>query len=67
MEEFVDALDGTRLAGFDTLTAAQLSALAAAVTASRRRHAENLRAATATALHHVPKLLRGPVRRIVGV
>jgi hypothetical protein len=62
-----EALDGSPIPGFESLTAPQLTRLADAVDAARRRHADDLRQGTATALGHVPKLLRGPVRRIVGM
>ena len=65
--ELCAALDGTDPTGFESLTAAQLRHLAGAISGARRQHAEELRAATATALGNVPKLLRGPVRRIVGI
>lgn len=61
------ALDGAEPVGLEPLSAAQLAVLADAITRARRHHAEELRAATTTALGHVPKLLRGPVRRIVGI
>ena len=67
LARFRDALDGAEPAGLESLSASQLAFLADAVTRARRHHAEELRAATTTALGHVPKLLRGPVRRIVGI
>lgn len=40
--------------------------LAGAIRAARKRQALQLQAASEKALDHIPKLLRGPVRKIVG-
>lgn len=44
----------------------ELRDLAAAIDDARRRQAMALREAGDRALRHIPRLLRGPVRRIVG-
>ena len=44
----------------------QLRELAAAIHDARRRQAKELAAARAKSLQHIPRLLRGPVRRVVG-
>ncbi len=44
---------------------AELAALAALVRAAREREAAALGEATEGALDHLPRLLRGPIRRIV--
>ena len=43
-----------------------LSHLAGALRAARQRQAEELTAASEQALAHIPRLLRGPVKKIVG-
>jgi hypothetical protein len=43
-----------------------LSHLAEAIRAARRRQAQELEAASGQALESIPRLLRGPVRKIVG-
>ena len=40
--------------------------LATAIRGARRHQAEQLAAASEQALEHIPRLLRGPVRKIVG-
>lgn len=47
------------------LTDAQQQDLAAAIGDARRRQAAELAAAGEKALGHVPRLLRGPVRRVI--
>ena len=44
---------------------AELADLARLVRAARARDSAALEAATANALDHVPRLLRGPIRRLV--
>jgi hypothetical protein len=51
--------------GLRRLDDAQLHDLAAAVADARRRHGAAIAAAVEGALGHIPRLLRGPVRRIV--
>lgn len=53
-------------ASLGTLTDEQLRDLDDAIGAARRRQAKALAAAGDQALRHIPRLLRGPVRRIVG-
>ena len=53
-------------AGVAKLEAAHLEHLAGSIRAARRRQGEELEAAGDQALRHVPKLLRGPIRKIVG-
>jgi hypothetical protein len=53
-------------AGLRQLTGAQLTDLTTAVSDARRRQAHALAASGERALSHVPRLLRAPVRRIVG-
>jgi len=52
--------------GLRELSEAELSELAAAVAAARHRQAAALAEAGERALSHIPRLLRGPVKRIVG-
>lgn len=56
-----DAPDGLR-----ALSAAQLKDLNKAISESRRRQGHALAAAGDRALSHVPRVLRGPIRRITG-
>lgn len=67
LDELRDALDGAEPAGFEHADPAHLAALADAVADARHRHRVALRESTEEALGHVPRLLRGPVRRIVGL
>jgi hypothetical protein len=53
-------------AGLSALSDEQLGDLAQAVKDARRRQAAALAAAGERALEHIPRLLRGPVRRVVG-
>jgi hypothetical protein len=48
------------------LTDAQIRDLADLVRAARHRQAAELAASGDQALRHIPKLLRGPVRKVVG-
>lgn len=52
--------------GFARLTDPQLADLAQAVAQTRRQQAAQLAAAGDQAFGHIPKLLRGPIRRILG-
>ncbi|MEN8719645.1 MAG: hypothetical protein ABF296_05210, partial [Oceanococcaceae bacterium] len=49
-----------------TLDAEQLDALHVAVVAARKRQRELLETAITQALDHLPRLLRGPVLKILG-
>jgi hypothetical protein len=63
----LQALEGelraTVPAGLRGLSDEQLADLADAVRAARRRQAEALDAAGEQALSHIPRLLRGPIRK----
>jgi hypothetical protein len=48
------------------LSSRQLGDLTAAIRAARRRQAEELAVAGDQALGHVPRLLRGPIRKVMG-
>jgi hypothetical protein len=52
--------------GLAALSDADLHHLASAVQASRRRQAAELDAAGEQALSHIPRLLRGPIRKVIG-
>ena len=52
-------------AGLAGLTSAQATQLVEAIDAARRHQDEALRAATEAGLEFVPKLLRGPVKRVL--
>lgn len=53
--------------GIAALSAEHRQFLADALGDARRRQGEELAAATDNSLSHVPKLLRGPVRKAVGL
>ena len=59
-------LGGTAPEGLRELDDTQLADLTAAVRAARQRELSELAQAEERALKHIPRLLRGPVRRIVG-
>lgn len=59
-------LGGTAPDGCRQLSAEELGDLAGAIRTARHRQAKALAAAGERALGHVPRLLRGPVRKIVG-
>lgn len=48
------------------LSSDQLGDLTAAIRAARRRQAAELAVAGDQALGHVPRLLRGPIRKVMG-
>lgn len=52
--------------GLSALSGAHLRHLADAIGAARRRQAEALEAAGEQAFGYVPRLLRGPIRKILG-
>ncbi len=53
-------------AGLRRLSSAQLSDLAGAVREARERQAQELASAGDQALRFIPRVLRGPVRRVIG-
>ncbi|HEX8976935.1 MAG TPA: hypothetical protein VF781_10520 [Solirubrobacteraceae bacterium] len=53
-------------AGLRSLPDVHLADLADAISQARRHQREALAAAGDRALSHVPRLLRGPIRRVVG-
>ena len=57
-------LHGDVPAGLHELEAEDLEHLASAIAQARRRQAQALAQAGERALSHVPRLLRGPIRRI---
>jgi hypothetical protein len=59
-------LRGTAPDGLRELSRDELADLAAAVADARHRQAAALAEATDRALSHIPRLLRSPVKRIVG-
>jgi hypothetical protein len=52
--------------GLGALTSEELHDLTAAVRDARRRQAAELQAAGDKAYGHIPRFLRGPIRKIVG-
>lgn len=61
-----EQLRGGVPAGVKGLPAEQLHDLAEAVAQARRRQAAELNAAGEKALRHIPRLLRGPLRKVLG-
>jgi hypothetical protein len=59
-------LGGTVPDGMTRLSDAELRDLAAAVREARHRQTAALAASGERALEHVPRLLRGPIRKVVG-
>jgi ribosomal 50S subunit-associated protein YjgA (DUF615 family) len=59
-------LGDTPPAALRALAGPQLEDLVTAVTDARRRQGEALAAAGERALGYIPRLLRGPVRRVMG-
>jgi len=59
-------LGGSAPAGLKRLSPDDQHDLADAIHAARRRQAKALAEAGDRALKHIPRLLRGPVKRIVG-
>ena len=60
-----EELEGSLPPGLAGLSEAELETLAEAILAARTRQAEALRRATAHGLDFVPRLLRGPVRKVL--
>jgi hypothetical protein len=61
-----DQLGGGRVEGLDALAERDLRELAELVRVAKRRQSVALTEAQERAFHHVPRLLRGPVRRVLG-
>lgn len=59
-------LGGQPPAGLARLTETQLTELATAVRDARHRQAAQLAAASDQSLQHIPRLLRLPIRKVVG-
>ena len=59
-------LGGTAPDGLRKLSVDQLADLADAIAQARHREAAAIARASEQALSHIPRLLRGPVRRVVG-
>lgn len=70
-QEHLDALraelGGTVPAGIDALPADRLAELAAMVAAAKARQEQLLEEGGLTALDHLPRVLRGPFRRALGL
>jgi len=59
-------LGGTAPDALRRLSAAELTHLSQAIRGARRRESKAMAQAGERALGHIPRLLRGPVRKIVG-
>jgi hypothetical protein len=66
IDQLATELGGDPPAGVAQLDDGQLRDLSQAIRAARRRQAQALAEAGDRALGHIPRLLRGPVRRVVG-
>ncbi|WP_028852320.1 hypothetical protein [Thermocrispum municipale] len=62
-----ERVDGDLPAGIAALSEEHRQLLADAIGAARREQAEALAAAAENSLNHIPRLLRGPVRKAVGL
>lgn len=62
-----DRVDGDLPAGIAALSAEHRQLLADAIGDARRNQGEELAAAAENSLNYVPRLLRGPVRKAVGL
>jgi len=60
------ALGGRAPEGLQSLTGDERAHLAEAVSDARRRQARALAQGGERALQHIPRLLRGPIRRLAG-
>jgi hypothetical protein len=67
MDELASAIDATPPPEFDGLSAADRSALAAVVANAARERSELIDRAIEDSLRHIPSLLRGTVKRALGV
>jgi hypothetical protein len=67
IDELREALDGAEPVGFGGADPEGLARLAEAITHARARHRRELATATEQALSHVPRPLRGPVRKVIGL
>jgi len=65
LEQLTAALGAPPPPAFQTLDAAELGALTAALEAALGRQAAELEAATDRSVQHLPRLLRGPIRRVL--
>jgi hypothetical protein len=65
-ETLATELGGAAPKGLSRLSDDQLRDLTDAIEAARRRQAQALAQAGERALTHIPRLLRGPVRRVLG-
>ena len=67
MPDLAETLGTPLPSDFDQLAEADLARLDAALRAARERRGAELDRAVADSLHHLPGLLRGPVRRVLGL
>jgi hypothetical protein len=66
MDALREALRAEPRPGCEKLAAADADDLAAAIRSARERQGAELRAALNGAYDHVPRLLRGPLRKVFG-
>jgi hypothetical protein len=66
LEALRGVLRGEIPAGVEKLEPEHLADLTTAIGEARRRQGEALQEAGDRALRHIPRLLRGPIRRVVG-
>jgi hypothetical protein len=67
VSDLAEAIGATPPPEFDTLPASDRAALAAAVQRAARERSELLDRAIDDSLRHIPALLRGTVKRVLGV
>jgi hypothetical protein len=66
MDDLREALRAEPPAGCEKLSPADRDAVAVLIQAARERQGAELRAAVDGAYDHVPRLLRGPLRKLLG-
>jgi hypothetical protein len=66
MDALREALRAEPPPGCEKLSAADADAVAALIRSAREQQGAELRAAVDGAYDHVPRLLRGPLRRLLG-
>jgi hypothetical protein len=66
MDALREALRAEPPPGCEKLAPADADDLAAVIRSARERQGAELRVAVDRAYHHVPRLLRGPLRKVLG-
>ncbi len=67
LDPLTSALDGEHVAGLERLTPDQRELIASLIVAAKHEQDATLEASANDALKHVPRLLRTPVRKALGM